>query len=119
MVAGFENLCRRYGSREGTSPSPAPLHCDDGPKCNLSLLKFCRTICHAESWLGAGGSLRGPLSSACARSRQPRSRGGLEWGSGMRLRVVRGGCPPPPASMKLPQRNLLAARERLVTEPMS
>ena len=63
------------------------------------------------SRVGEGAHLRRPVSSGePLRSRKPESRGGPEWPRGMRLSVVYGGVPPPPAGVT-PTLGVVLAKE--------
>ena len=123
VVFGFENLRRRYGSREGGPPPTPP------PLSLASVTRFAsdrnptqtvhppRTIFgwvedhqswmeskqvargHARRMRGAGGDLPGPVSSGePLNAASQHLVAGPECPRGLRLSVVREGHPPPPSS---------------------
>src|SRR5438034_5132904 len=127
MVAGgVEKLPRKYGPGEGTPPNPtlsagataSPTASDPSSRLAVissrqdqmrkrggavPLVPRCScgssTIQRAERWMGVGGCLRGPVSSGeLFNAANQHLVAGHEWPSGMRLSVVRGGSPPPPAA---------------------
>src|SRR6266568_1229125 len=85
-VFAFENLRRRYGSREGT-PQPRPSR-------SVNVLIFRPGKAHAGSRVGAGAASVDPyLLRSIPEAGNRHLVAALRADTTMRLRVVHGGCP--------------------------
>src|SRR6266852_1368847 len=105
VVLAFENLRRRYGSREGTPPSPA-LRAPPATSSHRGRVS-CPSVGGGGGWGRRGHPPRTHIFCADARSLKPRSRGAIETPQRARESVwSAGGAPAAPTRRVAKQREV-------------